>query len=277
MYIIWGYLVMNEIIKIDNLMFRYNDLFIFDKLNLHVKRGEWLTISGPNGSGKSTLIKIITGILKTGCRIIIDNLELNDENLFEIRRNIGVIFDNLDDMFLCETVEDEIAFSLENLSYSRKQIKERIDEISNILNIRNLLHKSTNELSGGEKFKVALACVLSFKPRILIIDESLSLLDNKDKMSVLSFLKNLNKSGLTIINITHNLEDSYDSNRLVILSNGEILLDGSPIKVFEYDKVLIRLGIKLPFEVDLSIKLKLYGLIDNIIPNMEDMVDELWE
>lgn len=268
---------MDEIIKIDNLMFRYNDLFIFDKFSLNVKRGTWLTISGPNGSGKSTLIKIITGILKTNCRILIDNLEINNENIFEIRRTIGLVFDNLDDMFLCETVEDEIAFSLENLSYGRKQIKERIDEISDILSIKKLLHKSTNELSGGEKFKVALACVLSFNPRILIIDESLSLLDNKDKTSILNILKDLNNNGLTIINITHNLEESYDSDRLIILNNGEIVLDGPPIKVFEYDKVLTRLGIKLPFEIELSIKLKLYGLIDNIIPNIDNMVDELWE
>lgn len=270
-------MVMDEIIKIDNLMFRYNDLFIFDKFSLHIKRGDWLTISGSNGSGKSTLIKIITGILKSDCRIIIDNLELNSENLFEIRRNIGVVFDNLDDMFLCETVEDEIAFSLENLSYNRKQIKERIDEISDVLNIRKLLHKSTNELSGGEKFKVALACVLCFKPRILIIDESLSLLDNTDKSNILKLLKSFNEKGLTIINITHNLEESYESNRLIILNNGEIVLDGPPIKVFEYDKVLTRLGIKLPFEIELSIKLKLYGLIDNIIPNIYNMVDKLWE
>ena len=268
---------MDEIIKIDNLMFRYNDLFIFDKFNLHIKRGEWLTISGSNGSGKSTLVKIITGILKSDCRIIIDNLELNNENLFEIRRNIGVVFDNLDDMFLCETVEDEIAFSLENLSYNRKQIKERIDEISDVLNIRKLLHKSTNELSGGEKFKVALACVLVFKPRILIIDESLSLLDNNDKANILKLLKSFNDNGLTIINITHNLEESYESSRLIILNNGEIVIDGPPIKVFEYDKVLTRLGIKLPFEIELSIKLKLYGLIDNIIPNIDNMVDKLWE
>jgi energy-coupling factor transport system ATP-binding protein len=277
MYIIWGYMVMDEIIKVDNLMFRYNDLFIFDKFNLHIKRGEWLTISGSNGSGKSTLIKIITGILKSNCKIVIDNLELNNENLFEIRRNIGVVFDNLDDMFLCETVEDEIAFSLENLSYSRKQIKERIDEISDVLNIRKLLHKSTNELSGGEKFKVALACVLSFKPRILIIDESLSLLDNNDKSNILNLLKTFNDNGLTIINITHNLEESYNSDRLIILNNGEIVLDGPPIKVFEYDKVLTKLGIKLPFEVELSIKLKLYGLIDNIIPSIDNMVNKLWE
>lgn len=268
---------MGSIIKVDNLTFRYKDRFIFDKFCLNVEEGSWISITGSNGSGKSTLIKILTGLLKTDSDISICGLNLNEENLFNIRKNMGVIFDNPENLFLCETVEDDLAFTLENLCYSVDEMKKRIREVSNELKINHLLKKSPNELSGGEKSKVALACALIHKPKILILDESLSMIDEKGKINVLKILSKLHKNGMTIISVVHDLRETYYSDRLIVINDGEIMLDGTPLKVMEYDKILNRLGIELPFEIELSTKLKLYGLIDTLIPDVEELVNTIWE
>lgn len=264
----------DNIIKIDKLTYRYEDHFIFDKLSLDIERSKWITITGPNGSGKTTLIKILTGLIKTDADIIINGITIN--NIKEIRKNIGVIFSDIDNNFLCETIEDDIAFPLENLGLPNEEIKKRTNELANLLNIRYILDKSPNELSGGEKVKAALAIALSHKPRILIIDGILSTIDNESKQKIFEILKNFRDNGLTIINITEDLSESYLSDKLVVISNGTIALEGPPIKVMEYDKVLTKLGIKIPFEIELSIKLKLYGLIDDLYVDINKLVNVLW-
>lgn len=268
---------MGSIIKIDKLTFRYKDRFIFDKFSLDIEEGTWVSICGSNGSGKSTLIKILTGLLKTSSEINICEMKLNEKNLYNIRKNIGIIFDNPENLFLCETVEDDLVFSLENLCYSVDEMKNKVRYISNKFKISHLLKKSPNELSGGEKAKVALAMALIHSPKILILDESLSMIDECDRKHLLEILSKLHKEGLTIINVVHDLSETYYSDRLIIINDGSIMLDGHPLKVMEYDKILNRLGIELPFEIELSIKLKLYGLIDELIPNVEELVDTLWQ
>lgn len=266
-----------SIIKIDSMTFRYYDNYVFDKFSLDVDEGEWLCISGPNGSGKSTLIKIIAGLINVSSGVFICGLRAHKRTINEIRRNIGIIFDNIDNLFMCETVEDDLAFTLENLCYKPNEISKRIRNISKELNITNLLDKSIEDLSGGEKAKVALAVALIHEPKILILDESLSMIDEEEKNNILKVLDRKHKEGLTIISVIHDLRESYLADRLIILNKGEIMLDGKPLKVMEYDKILNRLGIELPFEIELSIKLKLYGLLDELIPDVEKMVDTLWQ
>lgn len=257
-----------DIVKIDKLTFRYNDRFIFDKFSLNIKEGSWVSITGRNGSGKSTLLKLISGILKA------DSVFIGNNNNY--RENIGMVFDNLDDMFLCETIEDDLAFVLENLCYSRSEISRRIDLISKEFGIEEFLDKSAYELSGGERAKVSIAISLIHNPKILILDESLSMIDEKDRLNILNILKEKNKNGLTIISVIHDLRESYYSDRLIVLNDGEIMLDGHPFKVMEHDRVLNRLGVSLPFEIELCIKLKLYGLMDEIIPDINKLVNRLW-
>ena len=268
---------MDYIVSIDKLTFRYNDNFIFDKFSLNIGYGSFLTITGKNGCGKSTLIKIITGLILTDSDIKICDVKLNKNNLYSIRKNIGVMFDNVDNSFITDTVEDELAFILENLCYKSPYIKRRIKEVSAMLNIEHLLNKSLDELSGGEKCIVALGCAIIHNPKLLIIDESLSMIDVISKEKIFKYLSNLNKNGMTIINVTHDLSESYYSNRLIVINNGKILLDGTPTRVMEYDKVLNKLGISIPFEIELSIKLKLYGLVDKLYTNMNEMVDDIWQ
>lgn len=264
-----------NIIEINNLNFGFDEI-LFNKFSLNIKSGEWISICGTNKSGKSILIKLITGLLDSNNSIKVLGKVVNKDNLIDIRKNIGVVFDDLDNYFVCEKVIDDLAFTMENLNYKRNVMSKRIKELSSMLNIENLLYKNPKELSGGEKCKVAIACALVHNPKILILDETLSMIDT-DRSEILKLLKSLNKKGITIIHITHDLSLTYLSNRLVILDNGKVIFDDTPLNVMENDKKLNHLGIKVPFEVELSIKLKLYGLIDEIKTNINDLVDTLWE
>lgn len=266
---------MVDVVEINKLTFRYNDKFIFDRFSLNVKKGEWLCLSGPNGSGKSTLLKLICGVLPSNS-IHIFGYNPNS-NYYEVRRQIGVMFSDIDNLFVCETVFDELIFMLENLCYSKREIDRLVKKVSEEFNITKLLNKSIDELSGGEKARLSLAVALIHNPSILIIDESLSMIDSCDKKYILSKLSEKHKKGLTIISAIHDLSESFYADRLVVLNDGEIMLDGAPFKVMEYDKVLNRLGIGIPFEVELSLKLKLYGVLDKIIPDIGKMVDTIWK
>ena len=269
---------MSDIIRISNLSFRYPNKFIFDKFDLNIKEGEWMSIVGPNGSGKSTLVKIILGLLKADGNIIVDNMLLSKDNLLPIRRKIGVVFENIDESFVGETVADDIAFALENLAYSQAEIKQMIQNVAATLNIEDLLGKEPHQLSGGERQKVVLASALVTKPKILIIDDALEMVDDNAKKEILRILKQLHKEmNLTIITITHSLEETYMANRMVVINKGKILIDGPLKDVLKEDKIFNRIGIEVPFMVDLSIKLQLYGLIDHIILDMDEMVNALWK
>ena len=275
---IYGVVYMSEIIKISNLSFRYQNKFVFDKFELNIRDGEWVSIVGPNGSGKSTLVKILVGLLESDSNIIIDNLTLNKDNLVHIRKKIGVVFENADDSFVAETVADDIAFTLENLAYDPKEIGNMVTNIASLFKIENILEKEPHQLSGGEKQKVALAAALVAKPKILIIDDALEMVDDNAKGEILAALKKLHKDNhLTIITITHNLEETYNADRMVVINGGNILIDGPVKDVLQEDKIFNRIGMEIPFMVDLSIKLKLYGLVDHMILDMDEMVNALWK
>lgn len=266
---------MKDIIFIDKLSFRYDNKYIFNNFSLNIKENSFVSIIGPNGSGKSTLAKLLVGLLKVSDEITISNLIMNEKNLYNIRKNIALVMDNSSDNFIAETVADEIVFGLENLGFSKIDIKERLDEIVKLLKIDNILDKDPYTLSGGEKKIISLASSLIMKPKIIIIDDAFEMIDKKTKEKIFKHLKK--QKDLTVINITHNIEDVYYSDRTIILNQGEILVDGPTLKVLEQDKVFNRIGIELPFMLDLSLKLKLYGLVDRIILDMNEMVSELWK
>lgn len=269
---------MEKIISIQNMTFSYEDNKLFNKFNLDVKKGDFLTLVGPNGSGKSTLIRIILGFIKTSGKIIINNLEMNDLNVKKIVSNIGVVFENPDNQFVAETVMDDIAFSLENKNMDKVNIKKSVLEIASFLGIEDILNKEPHSLSGGQKQLVALASALVSKPNILILDEAFAMIDNNTRNRIYSILKELNKKEkLTIINVTHDMDESIYGNRIVALSKGKVKLDGKTLDVLKQERELTKLGLSLPFMVDLSIKLKYYGLVDEIILDMDKMVDILWK
>lgn len=267
-----------DILEIKNLGFRYKNKFIFEDFNLNIKRGSWVTIAGPNGAGKTTLVKILAGLEKSYSDIKIFNMPLKKKNLYSIRKEIGFVFDTPDNFFACETVEDELAFSLENMAVQPNTIQRKINEISKLLRIDNLLKENPYNLSGGEKQKVALGCALMLEPRILILDESLLMIDINERESILKILSDYNKKKrVTIISFTHNLEEAIYSDRLVILNHGKIVVDGSFPEVFDEERVMRKIGLEVPFTIELSQKLRVYNVIDNLELDIERLVSKIWK
>lgn len=269
---------MDSIIKIERLNFKYKDKQVFNDLTLNIERGSFVSIIGPNGSGKSTLIKILTGLLKYDGYINVDGYNLNEFYLKEIRRKIGVVFDNPDNHFVSETVIDDLAFSLENLQYDKEDISNSIKQISKIFNIGNILDKEPRNLTNSQKQKVAIASSLIFNPKILILDEALHQLTPKDKKDVLRILKKYQKErNLTIIMITHNLENTLFSDRIITLVNGNIYLDGMVKEIYSNREKLSKLQLNLPFIIRLSYELQQENIVNEIYTDFDDLMEVLWK
>lgn len=264
---------MDNIIKINNLNFKYKNKQIFKDFNLNIKKDKFTSIIGPNGSGKTTLVKILLGLLEIDGIIEINNIKLNKKNIKEIREQIGVVYQ--DNQFVAETVMDEIAFSLENLNYPKKEIRKQVKAISELFKIEHLLQKEPHSLNSCEKGLVVLASALVTDPKILILDEGLNMLDSHIKEDVLKKLKIL--KGITIINITHDSEELIYSDEIVVIDNGNLILRGDKELVLKEEQIFKKLGLQIPFMVDLSQKLMFYGLIDEIIYDMDEMVNILWK
>lgn len=266
------------ILEIKNLTFRYKNKFIYDNFNLDIERGAWVTIAGPNGAGKTTLVKILAGLEKSYSDITIFNKPLNKKNLYVIRKEIGFVFDTPENFFACEAVEDELAFSLENMAVAPKTIKHKINEVTEKLKLKNLLKENPYNLSGGEKQKVALACALMLEPRILVLDEAFLMIDINERTEILKLLKEYNKEKrVTIISFTHNLDEAVYSDRLVVLNGGIIVVDGSFPEVFSEELVMRKIGLEVPFGIELSQKLRVYNIIDDLELDLERLVSLIWK
>lgn len=268
----------NNIIMIKNLNFGYNEKKIFDNFNLDIKKGSFVHIIGSSGSGKSTLVKILLGLIKTDSYINIYHMNLCDDNLKDIRDNVGVVFENPDNTFVCDTVKDEILFSLNNMHYAESTIKTKLNKVLTYVPVENLLNRSLNTLSGGEKQLVALASALIKEPKILILDEALSMIDGVTKKQILNILKRLNnEKKMTVINVTHDIEETVYGSDIIVLSEGKIILNDSKLNVYKEERLLKKLGLDLPFMVDLSNRLGYYGLVSDTMLNMNEMVNHLWK
>jgi len=259
-----------NIIEVKNLNFKYKDKQIFKDFNLNIKESTFTTIIGLNGSGKSTLIKIILGLLEFDGNIKINNLTLNKEKINEV---IGVVFENYDNKFTHKKVIDNIAENIKNAKEKKKKVK----EISEYLGITHLIGKNIYDLNESEKGLVMISKALIGNPKILILDEAFEMINNKDKKIVYEKLIELNKKGMTIINITHNIDDVLYGDDIMLIDNGNIILKGPKEEVLLEEKVFNKLNIELPFMASLSIKLKYYGLVDKLIFDMNEMVEEIWK
>ncbi|MBE6153801.1 MAG: ATP-binding cassette domain-containing protein [Firmicutes bacterium] len=269
---------MTKIIDINNLNFNYGNTKLYENFNLEIESGTWVSILGANGAGKTTLVKLLIGLFKSNNSIIIDQITLNKGGIKQIRKLMGVVFDNPEIQFVAETVQDELAFTLENLQYSKEDIKSRILEIAKLFNIEDLLNIEPHRLSGGQMQKVALASALILKPKILILDEALSMIDPYDKDEIMKMLKKYHEDNdTTILNFTSDIEETVYSDRIVGLYQGKLGIDGPAKGVLNEERAMKKLGLDLPFTVALATKLKLYGLIDDIELNMDKLVDKIWK
>lgn len=264
-------------ITIRNLTFKYRTKDMFDNVDMDIEKGKITSIIGPNGSGKSTLVKILVGLYRYNGKIEINNIPLLKDNRKEIRKNIGVVFTNPDNQFVAETVMDDIAFTLENMNYKKIDIRKKIEEVSKYLGIYDILECNPHDLNSNQKQLVSLASALVHDPKILILDEALTMLDPYDKEKILKILKELNSKGLTILNISHDIEDTLISDKIYVLDKGKIVLSGTKEEVYKEEDKLHKLGFELPFMVELSNRLMFYDLIEHVIYDMEEMVDILWK
>jgi energy-coupling factor transport system ATP-binding protein len=259
-------------LDIKGLSYSYNSITpVIDDLSLSIHQSEWVAIVGPNGSGKSTLAKLMIGLLKPSLGDIrVDGTLLTKESVYEIRRKIGIIFQNPDNQFVGVTVKDDIAFGLENLQVPYEDMIQRIETYSKVVEMDHLLHKEPSALSGGQKQRVAIAGSLAMQPELMIFDESTSMLDPKGKKTILDTLIKLHKSGKTILTITHDLKETLHADRIIVMHQGKILTSGSPKSVLQDVSVLKKAKLTLLEPFKLSAFLNAKGLLT------KEMEDALW-
>ncbi len=262
-----------NIIEIKDLSFSYReDVPALHNVNLCIKKGEWISVLGHNGSGKSTLAKLIIGLLKADeGEVYVDNVLLTEETVHEIRRKIGIVFQNPDNQFVGVTVEDDIAFGMENLNVERIDMLNKIEEYSKKVDMFEYLKKEPHALSGGQKQRVAIAGILAMNTEIIIFDEATSMLDPKGRESIMDYIKDLKNEGKTIITITHDMKEAVNSDRIIILKEGEVLAVGETNTILN-DKETLNAS-----NLELLLPLKLLHKLDEAKIENEKVKDILWQ
>ena len=273
---------MKSIIDVKNLSFRYKEsqeYYDVKDITFHVKRGEWLSIVGHNGSGKSTTVRLIDGLLEAESGdIVIDGQQLNEENVWNIRRQIGMVFQNPDNQFVGATVEDDVVFGLENQSLPRQEMKKRVDEALDLVGMLDFKKREPARLSGGQKQRVAIAGVVALRPAILILDEATSMLDPEGRRELIETVQGIRKDyDMTVISITHDLEEVAMSDRVLVMKKGSIESTSSPRELFSRND-LNQIGLDDPFANQLKYSLSQngYDLPENYLTESE-LEDKLWE
>ena len=273
---------MKSIIDVKNLSFRYKEsqeYYDVKGITFHVKRGEWLSIVGHNGSGKSTTVRLIDGLLEAESgEIVIDGQRLTEENIWNIRRQIGMVFQNPDNQFVGATVEDDVAFGLENQGLSRQEMQKRVEEALDLVGMLDFKKGEPARLSGGQKQRVAIAGVVALRPAILILDEATSMLDPEGRRELIETVKGIRKDyDMTVISITHDLEEVAMSDRVLVMKKGEIESTSSPRELFSRND-LDQIGLDDPFSNQLKHSLSQNGcdLPENYLTESE-LEDKLWE
>lgn len=253
------------------------DLTIND-VNFDIYEGEYVALIGHNGSGKSTLAKLIIGLyVQLKGQIYIFDQKMNDDNVYELRRNLGIIFQNPDNQFIGSTVRDDIAFGLENDCIDTDTMKILVDEFAEKVGMKEYLDKEPSNLSGGQKQRVAIAGALARKPKILIMDEATAMLDPKGRRDIRNLIKKMKDEnpGLTIISITHDIDEAYQADKVIVLNKGKVFLSGTPEEVFEQSDKLLSIKLDIPFFHKLNKELKKEGINIDGVGTLEGLVQKL--
>lgn len=264
-------------IKIKNMSFKYPDgRLVLNAINLNIKNGEFVAIVGKNGSGKSTLLRHLNGLLLPSEGIVeINGLNThNENNLLKIRKNVCMVFQNPDTQFIGMTVEEDVAFGLENLGVHTDDIREQVSNILQKLNLQDIKEKSLLSLSGGQKQKVAIAGALIMQSECMVFDEVTSMLNTQSQKEIMEIIKQLHKNGKTVLYATHELEETLYADRIIIMDNGKIVVNDIVANVFL--KEVEQYGLKVPDIIQLSKKLLSYGVLQLPLPlDAEDLMERL--
>lgn len=254
----------NPLIKLENVSFKYpnseleENNFAVDNVSFEIQKGDFVAILGHNGSGKSTTAKLINLILTADSgKIYVDGKDITDkgmtdEDIFEVRKKIGMVFQNPDNQIVATVVEEDVAFGPENLGLDPKEIRKRVDEALEIVNMKEYARHAPHKLSGGQKQRVAIAGTIAMKPECIIFDESTAMLDPLGRKEVMSTIKRLNREeGMAIVLITHYMNEAVEADRVIVMRNGSVYLEGTPNEVFSQPDKLWRAGIEVPQSVEL--------------------------
>ena len=252
---------------------------VLKDINIEIEKGSFTAVLGHNGSGKSTLAKHFNAILlPSGGKVYVKGMDTADENnIFNIRQSGGMVFQNPDNQMVAALVEDEVAFAPENLGVEPKEIRRRVDECLEIVNMTKYAQSSPSKLSGGQKQRVAIASVLAMNPEILILDEPTAMLDPKGRSEVIKTIKMLNEEkDITVVLITHYMDEAAQADRTVVIDDGEIVLDGTPKEVFKNVEKLKSLGLDVPQVTELAYELRKMGIeISDDVLTVDECFDEI--
>ena len=266
-------------LEIKNLCFSYEESRpVIDDISLSIDKGSFVAILGHNGSGKSTLAKLIVGLLeKKSGQIFFNDEEITKKNIRKLQTKTALVFQNPDNQFIGSTVEDDIAFGLENRQFPHDKMQEEIEKYAESVNMLDYLKKEPINLSGGQKQRVALAGALILKPDILILDEATSMLDPKGKATVRKYLNRIHKDNpdLSIISITHDVDEALLADQVLILSKGKLVKSGKPKEVLRDEKALLELKLDMPFIYRVEKKLA-EACIDSKAESIEQLVEDIW-
>jgi len=275
---------MKEILSMDNVSYSYESedevaKKAVDGVSFTVREDEWIAIVGHNGSGKSTLAKLMIGLLfpeEGDVNVFIE--KLTENNIWEIRSRMGFVFQNPDNQFVGSTVQDDVAFALENNGVPYEEMVTRVHDALEQVNMSDFLDQEPHHLSGGQKQRVAIAGALALYPKLLIMDEATSMLDPQGRNEVIHLVEELKrKTGLTVISITHDLEEALLADRIIVMNKGRVLTVGTPEQIFARGNELEEIGLDLPFALRVSSLLRENGM-ELVGEHMteEELVNELW-
>lgn len=270
-------------IDVKHLTFKYDvnqELNTLDDLSFHVKRGEWLSIIGHNGSGKSTTVRLLDGLLAAESgQIFIEGDLLTEDNVWDIRHKIGMVFQNPDNQFVGATVEDDVAFGLENKGIPLDEMKERVAKALDLVGMSEFADREPSRLSGGQKQRVAIAGALAMQPDIIILDEATSMLDPEGRLELIKTIREIRKQyQMTVVSITHDLDEVALSDRVLVMKKGKVESSSTPEELFNRGDDLLTLGLDVPFSTNLisALKDKGFDFTQNYLTE-KDLEDQLWE
>lgn len=272
---------MKQIIELKNVSFRYDktvEEYQIDTVSFHVKQGEWLSIVGHNGSGKSTIVRLIDGLLEADSgEIYIDGKQLTRETIWEIRSKIGIVFQNPDNQFVGATVEDDVAFGLENQGIPREEMLQRVEKAIEQVGMLEFKDREPSRLSGGQKQRVAIAGIIALRPTIIILDEATSMLDPEGREDLMAVMRELQKKfQLTIISITHDLTEIALSDRTLVFQKGKLESSMTPRELFSR-KDLTEIGLDKPFSKQVQESLSSHFPLKQDYLTESELLDQLWE
>ena len=272
---------MKQIIELKNVSFRYDktvEEYQIDTVSFHVKQGEWLSIVGHNGSGKSTVVRLIDGLLEAESgEIYIDGKKLTRETIWEIRSKIGIVFQNPDNQFVGATVEDDVAFGLENQGIPRGEMLQRVEKAIDQVGMLKFKDREPSRLSGGQKQRVAIAGIIALRPTIIILDEATSMLDPEGREDLMAVMRELQKKfQLTIISITHDLTEIALSDRTLVFQKGKLESSMTPRELFSRND-LNEIGLDKPFSKQVQESISSHFPLKQDYLTESELLDQLWE